>query len=100
MAIEMAIQKKNASIAEARNSLARLVHEAESGHAVEITRRGKPVAVLLSLAEYRRLIGKGGSLWEAIVAFREAHQLESAGIDPDEVFSVDRRDDRDREPAL
>ena len=43
------------SIAEAKNNLSGLVHEAEQGHPVRLTRRGKPVAVLISTAQYERL---------------------------------------------
>lgn len=43
------------SIAEAKNHLPRIVQRAEAGEAVHITRRGKPVAVLLSDCEYARL---------------------------------------------
>lgn len=44
------------SIAEAKNHLPRIVQEAETGEVVHITRRGKPVAVLLSDREYARLM--------------------------------------------
>jgi prevent-host-death family protein len=43
------------SIAEAKNNLSGLVHEAEQGHPVRLTRRGKPVAVLISTEQYERL---------------------------------------------
>jgi prevent-host-death family protein len=43
------------SIAEAKSQFAQLVNQAESGQAVRITRRGRPVAVLMSEAEYERL---------------------------------------------
>lgn len=46
---------KAVSIAQARNSLAELVYEAEEGQPVQVTRRGRPVVVLLSEAEYERL---------------------------------------------
>jgi prevent-host-death family protein len=46
---------KTFSISEAKDRLPRLVHQAESGSAVALTRRGKPVAVLISKAEYDRL---------------------------------------------
>lgn len=66
------------SIAEARDNLAEIVHEAESGHAVSITRRGRPVAVLLSSAEFERLTGRQSTdLWTAIMEFRAAHDLAS-----------------------
>lgn len=37
-----------------KNRLSALVHDVESGSAVELTRHGKPVAVLLGADEYRR----------------------------------------------
>ncbi len=44
------------SIFQARNNFATLVRDAEeSGKPVEVTRRGQPVAVTLSIAEYERL---------------------------------------------
>jgi len=70
------------SIAEARDNLAKIVHEVESGP-VELTRRGRPVAVLVSLNEYERLQGRGRSLWEEIDRFRERENLERNGIEPD-----------------
>lgn len=101
MAIEMAIKKqKEFSIAEARDKLARLVHCAENGQLVEITRRGKAVAVLLSLKEYQRLVGRTPPLWKAIEEFREVSGIGSHDLEPDEVFAVDRKADRDREVEL
>ena len=46
---------KSVSIAQARDSLTELLYEAEEGKPVQVTRRGKAVAVLLSEAEYERL---------------------------------------------
>ena len=43
------------SIAQAKSRFAQLVQEAQAGYAVRITRRGRPVAVLLSEAEFGRL---------------------------------------------
>lgn len=43
------------SIADAKNHLPALVHQAEAGHAVTISRRGKAVAVMVSVDEYVRL---------------------------------------------
>ena len=43
------------SIARAPDQLARIVRDVEQGHLVEVTRRGKPVAVLVSAHEYQRL---------------------------------------------
>lgn len=62
---------KRYSIAEARDQLPRVVHEVESGQHAELTRRGKPVAVLLSVHEYRRLAGQALGFWQAYTAFRD-----------------------------
>lgn len=49
------MKAKRVSVAEAKNRLPALIHEAESSRVpVEITRRGKTVAVLLSSASYER----------------------------------------------
>ncbi|HSD43237.1 MAG TPA: type II toxin-antitoxin system Phd/YefM family antitoxin [Burkholderiales bacterium] len=46
---------KTYSISEAKDQLPRIVYEAEAGRAGALTRRGKPVAILPSKAEYERL---------------------------------------------
>jgi len=43
------------TVASAKNHLPRLIHQAERGEPVHITRHGKPVAVLLAEREYARL---------------------------------------------
>ena len=71
--------RRTVSIAQAKNELPALVHEAED-HPIVIERRGKRVAVLLSAAAYDRLAGVGGSLWSAIRRFRSAHDVESLDL--------------------
>ena len=46
---------REASIREAKAKLASLIQQAEKGKAVRLTRRGKPVAVIVSEQEYARL---------------------------------------------
>ncbi len=72
------------SIAEARDQLARLVHRAESGRAVELTRRGRPVAVLLSASEYERLV-PSASFGELIDLFLERWPARGDGLRRGEV---------------
>lgn len=74
------------SIAEARNQLPRLVREAESGKAVELTRRGEAVAVLIGRREYERLAARPRRFSEAWAAFTREVDLEDLKIDPDDVF--------------
>ena len=71
------------SIAEARDNLARAVHEAEEGRLVEIHRRGKPVAVLLSATDYLRLTQPRADFGRAVRDFRRVHEVVLAGLEPE-----------------
>ena len=84
---------KKYSIAEARANFTSVVHEAEEGTQVELTRRGKPVAVLLGVEDFERLSKKKPGFWETYQEFRRRHDLSE--IDPDEIF----RDVRDQSPG-
>ena len=72
---------KSLSIADARNRLARVVHDVETGPPVELTRRGKRVAMIVSVVEFERLSGARGSFASALERFRKAHGLRNTGID-------------------
>ncbi|HKZ84276.1 MAG TPA: type II toxin-antitoxin system prevent-host-death family antitoxin [Anaerolineae bacterium] len=61
---------KRYSIAEARHNLAALVHKLECTTLIELTRRGEPVAVLLSIREYQRLVIEKRGFWQAYESFR------------------------------
>jgi prevent-host-death family protein len=84
---------KSYSITEARKKLPSLVHAAEAGSAVELTRRGKPVAVLVSSKEFGALTGEEPDLFSAIESFR--HQAALEELDVEEVY----RSVRDRSPG-
>ncbi len=84
---------KSYSVAEARSSLPALIDEVQEDRPVEITRRGKPVAVLLSSAEYSRLRSVGQrkkGLWQAIERIRG--QPGFAGIEANELDFDSLRD--------
>ena len=66
---------REVSIASARNRFAQLVHEVEQGPPVAVTRRGRAVAVLISVADYRRLHDSGAGLWQAVEAYRTGADL-------------------------
>jgi prevent-host-death family protein len=66
---------KRYSIAEARHNLAAIVHELEVMPHIELTRRGEPVAILLSIDEFRRLSANETRFWDAYVTFRDAVKL-------------------------
>lgn len=88
------------SIADARRELPTLVREAESGKAVELTRRGEPVAVLIGRRQYERLTSKLRRFSDAYDAFAEEFDLEHLGIDPEEVFAGARDETRGRNVEL
>ncbi len=71
---------KSFSVAEARQQLPRLIRAAERGRAVEITRRGRPVAVLLSASEYLSLKGERPSFADSIANVRKRHAVEQLAI--------------------
>ena len=90
---------KRYSIAEARHNLAAIVHELDAASPVELTRRGEPVAVLLSTAAYQRLLPAPTSFWSALTTFRtDVSPDELAG--PDDPFADVRDGSTGREVAL
>ena len=77
---------KRYSIASVRDHLASIVHDLEFVDSVEITRRGEPVAILLSKSRYDRLTASKSGFWEAYTAFTKEVNLVDLNIDPAEVF--------------
>jgi prevent-host-death family protein len=82
---------KDYSIAEARNQFAAIVHDLKTTPSIQLTRRGKLVAVLLSIEEYERLVAGRTGFWENYELFRKLVDLNAVDIDPDIVFA-DARD--------
>ncbi len=68
------------SVAEARQHFARLITRAQQGKTIEITRRGEPVAVLLSAAEYSAITGESASFIDAVSRVRERLDVDRLGI--------------------
>ncbi len=86
------------SIADARGNLPSIVHEVEDGLPVTLTRRGKPVAMIISIAEYQRLAQGKQDLWEMLERFRSTAYLDD--LDIDEAFSSVRDRSSGREVTL
>lgn len=74
------------SIAEARRNLPTLIRKAESGKAVELTRHGEPVAVLLGHRQFERLCAGRRGFVEAYQDFTKAVDLSELALDPEELF--------------
>lgn len=85
---------KKYSIAEVRDRLSEVVHQAEAGEKITLTRRGKPVAVILAQHEFARLRGQSQGFWQAYQAFRQELDLGRLGVD-----RVTFRDLRDKTPG-
>ncbi len=75
------------SIADARSKLSGLVRDAERGKAIELTRRGEFVAVLIGRRQYERLTSHYRSFSEAYRQFCADVNLEELAVDPDELFA-------------
>lgn len=71
---------KQFSIAEAKGKLPAIIHSVEDGPSVQLTRHGKPVAVLLSIREYELLMLKKKGFWSALMEFRNAIEKEDIKI--------------------
>lgn len=56
------------TLQDAKNRFSAVVDAALSGHPQEVTRRGKPVVVVLSVEEYRRLLGQAQAQRESFAA--------------------------------
>ncbi|MBS1829721.1 MAG: type II toxin-antitoxin system Phd/YefM family antitoxin [Acidobacteria bacterium] len=82
------------SIAQARAKLPAVVNQAASGMHVELTRRGQPVAVILSTQEFERLRGKQQHFRHVYQQFLDKYNLSEVGLDPDFASSL-----RDRNPG-
>lgn len=82
------------SITEARHNLTDLVHDLEKQKFIQLTHRGEPVAVLVSMRAYRRLTAPGTSFWNAYQAFRLAFPLSQLDIQPEVFENV-----RDKSPS-
>jgi len=66
------------TIVDAKNKLPSLIHYVETGQTVKLTRYGKPVVVLLSIKNYKRLSRKREGYWSALMSLR--NQLITEGV--------------------
>ena len=90
---------KKYSIAEARHDLAAIVKELDQQPVIQITRRGEPVAVLISTREFERLSATQTGFWDAYTAYRDRVDLKKLRLGP-ELFEDARQVDGEREVDL
>ena len=87
------------AIAEVRRNLAAIIDKLDDTDHIELTRRGEPVAVLLSMRAYRRLANPQTNFWTAYQAFKHTYLLSELDIQPDVFDGLrDRSADGRRHP--
>ena len=66
------ISDKCYTMTQASQHLPDILTFVEQGHSVEVTRRGKSVAIVVSITEYQSLRERSqGDFWQALQAFRQ-----------------------------
>lgn len=73
--------QKQFSISVAKNKLPAIIHSVEDGTAVQLTRHGKPVAVLVSFVQYQGLVNQKKDFWAALTYFKERTKKEEPFLD-------------------
>ena len=66
------IMQEQYPIGIAKNNLPKIIHSVEDGSAVQLTRHGKPVAVLVSFAHYQGLFKQKKDFWTALTYFKKS----------------------------
>ena len=85
---------KTYSVADARAHLPEILDDVEGGKEVHLTRRGRPVAVVLSQERYDAIRREHSNFGDAYRAFIECYPPDELGLDPDFFDSI-----RDRAPG-
>ena len=88
------IMSKSYSVADARAHLPDILDDVEAGKDVQLTRRGRAVALVLSPQRYDMLRSEHTNFGDAFRAFLGRHAPEEIGLEPDFFGSI-----RDREPG-
>lgn len=70
---------KQYSVAEARNKFTSVLRAVERGQVIEVTRRGKTIALLLSPRQLKRR----RSFYDALMEFHRKYDVKALGIGPE-----------------
>lgn len=88
---------KTTTIADAKNHLSHLIHQLENDEPIHLTRHGKPLAVMMSEAQYNKLIALKKGLHSAIQNWRNIlNDSEEIGLSDDKLKDL-RTDSMGRE---
>ena len=86
-----------AAISVLKNQLPEWVHKAEQGEDIQITRHGKPVAVMVSLERYQSAFGANKGIFNTYLRWR-AKYPDASGLTEEEQDSLYQRTRGAREP--
>jgi prevent-host-death family protein len=75
--------RRSYSVADARVHLPEILDDVEAGKEIELTRRGRAVAIVISPEKYEALRGDQSNFDEAYRAFISRHALDEIGLEPD-----------------
>ena len=73
---------KSYSVADARAHLPEILDDVEAGKDVQLTRRGRPIALVLSPQRYEMLCNQHTNFGDAYRAFLERHTAEEIALEP------------------
>lgn len=85
-----------AAISTLKNHLPELVHQVEKGDDIQITRHGKPVAVIVSLERYNHAFSTGRGIYHASQLWRKQYP-DNSGFSDIELQDIH---ERTREPHI
>lgn len=71
---------KRYSVADARASLPSIIDRVEAGEEIEVTRHGRPVAVMIAVRELQRLRAERPRFVDAYKRFLAEHSLEELDV--------------------
>lgn len=77
------LMKKTYSVGSARANLPAILDDVQSGRVIHVTRRGQPIAVIMSPAEYAALERRQSTFAEACADFRKRFDVQSLGLGRD-----------------
>ena len=76
-----------ATISHLKNHLPEIVHDVEKGQDIQITRHGKPVAVIISLERYSLAFSSGKGIYNAYLRWQTLHP-HASGFTDEEVENM------------
>jgi prevent-host-death family protein len=88
------VMKRIYSVGSARANLPAILDDVQSGQVIQVTRHGKPVAVILSPGEYASLERRQSPFSEACAEFRQRFAVKELGLERDDFASL-----RDQRPG-